>query len=141
MPLRVLIDLNIILDAIGGREPFAALSAEVLSVASAGHIEGWVAAHSLTTFYYLSARHNSRDIAHTQLTDLRQFLNVAAVDAHVIDLALALPYKDFEDAVQMMAGVRAGAQYVVTRDATGFKAGPLPALSPAELLLLVSSGS
>jgi hypothetical protein len=37
----------------------------------------------------------------------------------------------------MMAAVRADADYVVTRNVADFAAGPLPALSPAELLALV----
>lgn len=139
--LRVLIDVNVILDAINGREPFAATSAEVLALANAKHIEGWVAAHSLTTFYYLSSKYLSRDVAHVQLTELLQFLKVAAVDARVIELALALPYKDFEDAVQMMAAVRAELDCIVTRDATGFRTGPLPAMSPAQLLAMMGTGS
>ena len=81
--------------------------------------------------------HRSSAIAHTQLIDLLQFLRIAAVDARVIEQALALPYNDFEDAVQMMAGVHAGVEYVVARDLRGFKAGPLPALSPGELIALV----
>ncbi len=140
-PLRVLIDLNIVLDAIGGRGQFAAASTEVLALANAGHIEGWVAAHTLTTFYYVSSKYLSRDVAHIQLTELVQFLKVAPVDGRVIELALALPYKDFEDAVQMMAAVRANLDCIVTRDQTGFKAGPLPALSPAQFLSMIGTDS
>jgi predicted nucleic acid-binding protein len=43
----------------------------------------------------------------------------------------------FEDCVQMAAARRAGADLVVTRDRAGFAAGPVPALTPAELLALV----
>jgi hypothetical protein len=59
------------------------------------------------------------------------------VDGSTIEGALNLPYRDFEDAVQMMAAVQAGAQYLVTRNIRDYKAGPLPALQPAELLALV----
>jgi len=58
-------------------------------------------------------------------------------DEATIEQALNLPYTDFEDAVQMMAAVQAGAQYLVTRNVQDYKAGPLPALQPAELLDLV----
>lgn len=136
-PLRVLIDLNIILDAVGGREPFSEASSEIMVAAEIGAIDGYVAAHSLTTFYYLSSKYRSPAIARAQLTDIVQFLGIAAVDARVIEQALALSSKDFEDAVQMMAGVHAGAEYIVTRDLTGFKAGPLPAILPGELLALI----
>ena len=137
MPNRILIDLNILVDAFSRRESFFEPSTEVLAAAEIGVIEGWIAAHSVTTLFYLIAKDTSPTAARVHLTKLIQYLNIAAVDTHTIQQALALPSKDFEDAVQMMAGVHAGAEYVVTRDRDGFKAGPLPVLSPGELLALV----
>ena len=46
---RVLIDLNVILDVLQRREPHFAASAQVLGCAETGHVEPYVAAHSLTT--------------------------------------------------------------------------------------------
>jgi predicted nucleic acid-binding protein len=66
-----------------------------------------------------------------------QFLSVAAVDQAVVEQALNLPYRDFEDAVQMMAAVRAGADYLLTRNVQDYKIGPLSVLQPAELLALI----
>jgi predicted nucleic acid-binding protein len=133
--LKVLIDLNVILDVLQRREPFYDMSARVLAAAETGILEGWVAAHSLTTLFYLLARYQSAEQARVVLTDLMTFLSVAAVDHAVIEQALNLPYRDFEDAVQMMAAVRSGAQYLVTRNVQDYM-GPLPALQPAELLAL-----
>ena len=72
------------------------------------------------------------------MTELMQFLSVAAVDQTVIEQALNLPYRDFEDAVQMMAAVRSGAEYLVTRNVQDFKAGPLPAVKPFELQAILN---
>ena len=135
--LRVLVDLNLILDMLQKREPFYAASARVLACVETGQIEGLVAAHSITTLYYLIAKDRSAEMARVALTELLQFLSVATVDHISIEQALNLPYKDFEDAVQMMAAVQAGAQYVVTRNVQDYKVGPLPALQPAELLSIV----
>ncbi len=137
MPPRILIDLNILVDALNKREQFFETSAEVLAAAATGLIEGWIAAHSVTTLFYLVAKDTSRAAARVHLTKLIQFLKIAAVDAHTIEQALALPYKDYEDAVQMMAGVHAGVEYVVTRDLADFASGPLPALTPGELIALL----
>jgi predicted nucleic acid-binding protein len=135
--LRVLIDLNIILDTLQRREPHYADSAQALALAESGRISGLVAAHSWTTLFYLYAKEQSAEQARVHLTELLQFLAVAPVDQAVIEQALSLPYRDFEDAVQMMAGLRAGAEYLLTRDAGGYRAGPLPVLRPAELLALL----
>jgi hypothetical protein len=59
---------------------------------------------------------------------------VATVDADVVGLALASGMRDFEDALQAFAGVRAGATHVVSRDAEGFRDAPLPVLTPEQLL-------
>ena len=135
--LRVLIDLNVVLDVLQRRQPFYAMSAHVLAAAETGLVEGHVAAHSLTTLFYLLAKHESADRARVALTDLLAFLTVAAVDGTVIERALSLPYTDFEDAVQMTAAVRCGAEYLVTRDVRDFRARPLPVLQPAELVALL----
>ncbi len=137
-PVKVLINLNIILDALHGREPHYADSARVLAHAEVGDVVGLVAAHSWTTLFYLYAKDQSAEQARVRLTELLQFLSVASVDQAVIEQALNLPYQDFEDAVQMMAAVRAGADYVVTRNVRDYQAGPLPVLQPVELLSLIS---
>ena len=136
-PTKVLIDLNIILDTLQRREPHFTDSAQVLALAEVGTITGLVAAHSWTTLFYLYAKDKSGDLARVHLTELLQFLAVASIDQAVVEQALNLPYRDFEDAVQMMAGVRAGADYLLTRNVKDFKAGPLPVLQPTELLTLI----
>jgi predicted nucleic acid-binding protein len=134
---RVLIDLNVILDVLQRREPHFAASAQVLACAETGRIEAYVAAHSLTTLFYLVAKDRSADQARVILGDLLRFLTVASIDHQSIKAALELPYSDFDDAVQMVAATQIRAQYLITRDAVGFKAGPLRALQPAELLALL----
>ena len=134
---KVLIDLNLILDVLQKREPFYAASARVLACAETGLVEGIVAAHTVTTSFYLVARDQSAERARIALTELLQFLSVASVGHATIEQALNLPYGDFEDAVQMMAAVQADAQYLVTRNVQDYRAGPLPALQPAELLALL----
>ena len=134
---KVLFDLNVILDVLQRREPFYAMSARVLACAETGQIVGLVAAHSLTTLFYLVARGQSPEQARVVLSEILRFLSVAGVDGSVIEQALNLPYRDFEDAVQMMAAVQAGAAYLVTRNVPNYRAGPLPALQPAELLALL----
>jgi len=134
---KVLIDLNVILDVLQKREPFYETSAGVLACAETGRIDGLAAAHSLSTLFYLVAKDQSAQAARVLLTQILQILSVASVDQDVIEQALNLPYPDFEDAVQLMAALRAGCRYLVTRNPQDYKAGPLPALQPAELLALV----
>lgn len=135
--LKVLIDLNVILDVLQRRELFYDMSARVLASAETNLVEGWVAVHGLTTLFHLLAKYQSAEQARVALTDLLSFLSVAAVDQTVIEQALNLPYPDFEDAVQMMAAARSGVEYLITRNVRDYGLGPLPVLQPAELLALL----
>ena len=139
--IRVLLDLNVILDTLQRRETHFLNSARVLAYAETGQIDGFVAAHSWTTLFYLYAKDQSTNQAHVKLTELLQFLSVATVDQNIIEQSLNLPYQDFEDAVQMMAAVQAGADFLVTRNIRDFKEGPLPVLQPSELLALLPRGN
>jgi predicted nucleic acid-binding protein len=134
---RVLFDLNVVLDVLQQREPFYEMSARALASAETGLVEGWVAAHSLTTLFYLVAKFGSAEQARAVLGELLSFLSVAAVDKVVIEQALNLPYEDLEDAVQMTAALQIGAQYLITRNIRDYRAGPLPVLQPVEMLALL----
>jgi len=138
--LRVLFDLNVILDVLGRREPYFASSAQTWAAVETGRVDGLVAAHSVTTLYYLLARHTTTPQAHAALVDLLRVFSIAAVDKDVIRDALSLGWDDFEDAVQMAAARHAQAAYLLTRNPADFQPGPLPVIQPAEFLALLSRG-
>jgi hypothetical protein len=60
---------------------------------------------------------------------LRVF-GVAPVASSVIQLALELPFADFEDAVTSAAAQLAGCDFILTRDPKGFRASPIRLLTP-----------
>lgn len=140
MVIRALIDLNVILDVLQNRQPFFTDSAKALVLAEKGEIEGAVAAHSLTTLYYLYAKSHSSQLARSATSELLQFLTVASVGHSTFVRALSLPLSDFEDAVQMAAAMDVGAEYIVTRNLKDFQDGPLPAIQPGELANLIHLG-
>ena len=135
--LKVLYDLNVILDVLQKREPFYVDSARALILAETGTVTGVMAAHSITALYYLYAKAYSGDRARIALNDLMQILAITPVNQRTVEQALILPYADFEDAVQMMAAVQVGAAYIVTRNPGDYKAGPLPVVLPVELNAIV----
>ena len=54
----ILIDLNVLLDVLHKHEPFYKASAELLADVETGRVEGFIAAHSLTTLFYLIQKGN-----------------------------------------------------------------------------------
>jgi len=135
--MKALVDLNVILDVLGRREPHYQASAEVWGAIEAGEVEGFIAAHSMTTVHYLIARHLDNMRAKIAVQDILRVFSVAAVDQDVIQDAVGLGWPDFEDAVQMAAAARAGADYLITRNPKDFRGGPIGVVQPGEFLALL----
>jgi predicted nucleic acid-binding protein len=137
--LRLFLDTNVPLDVLARRQPWLHDSATVLSLLESDEFEGIVAAHSITTLYYLCEKELGRDQATEALVALLKLVSVAPLDQETILEAIALGWRDFEDAIQILSAVDAHADYFVTRNASDFKASPIPVVSPSELLAILRS--
>ena len=134
---KAFFDLNIVLDVLQNREPFYEASAQLLAYAETGKIQGFIAPHSLTTLFYLISKDQSAAKARATITNLLQFLSVAKIDQSTIEQAMSLSYRDFEDAVQMIAAVQCKADYFVTRNPKDCQPPMLTIIQPSELLALI----
>ncbi len=134
---RVLVDVNVLLDVLADREPFAGDAQAVLARIEEGTLQGLVAAHTMTTLHYLLSKHLGKARSRRALLDLLLLLRVVAVDEDRLRHALGLNWADFEDAVQAACAEKAEAEYVVTRDKRGFARSAVKPISPAELLVLL----
>lgn len=130
----VLIDLNIVLDVLQKRVPFYEASAHLLAAVEIGLIEGFIAAHSITTLFYLIQKDKSSAEARASITNLLQFLKIAPVNQSTIDQALNLDYSDFEDAVQMISALQCKADFLLTRNISDYNPPLLPVLKPVDFL-------
>jgi predicted nucleic acid-binding protein len=135
----VLYDTNVLLDVLQARQPHLAASAAALNLADTGQVEGYVAAHAVTTLAYLLQRQAGATRSQVILADLLSRLHVAAVTDRTIRTALAGPFRDFEDAVCHAAALEAGAELIVTRNVEDFAAGAVPAVLPEVLVALVTA--
>jgi len=130
----VLIDLNILLDVLQKREQFYDASARLLAAVEVGKVRGLVAAHSITTLFYLIRKDKSAAEARATITNLLQFIEIAPVGQSTIEQALNLDYRDFEDAVQMISAVQCKVDYLITRNEKDFQPALLPVLQPVDFL-------
>ena len=131
---RVLIDISILLDVLQMREPFYEASARLLALVETGQVKGYIAAHSITTLFYLIQKDQSSAQARANITSLLQFLEIAPVDQNTIEQALNLDYRDFEDAVQMISALQCKAEYLITRNVSDFQPALLPVIQPVDFL-------
>ena len=131
----VLIDINILLDVLQKREPFYEISAALLAVVEIGRVKGHIAAHSITTLFYLIKKDRSAPEARATITNVLQFIKIAPVDQSTIEQALNLDYRDFEDSVQMISAVQCKADCLITRNVKDYQPALLSVLQPVEFLV------
>ncbi|MFO7893922.1 MAG: PIN domain-containing protein [Longimicrobiales bacterium] len=132
--MKLLLDINVVLDVVLAREPWAADSARLLAAVERGDHEGWVAAHTVTTVHYLVARARGRKAAALAVADLLDVVGVAAVGEDELRRALLMDLPDFEDGVQAACAQKLAADALVTRDPKRFGDLDLTVLDPGAAL-------
>ena len=135
--MKLLLDINVLLDVLLQRDPWAEPAAELLTRIERGEAEGFIAGHTLTTIHYVVLRARDRQLAAAAVTDLLRFMEVIPIEKVDFNQALVLPMEDFEDAVQAAAALKIGADYIVTRDEKGFGELSIPSVNSGEILSLL----
>jgi predicted nucleic acid-binding protein len=127
--MKILIDTNVVLDVALGRTPFMANSIQVLEWAEMNPRQAAIAWHSVSNIAYI-LKENPREF----LSGLLAFVEVAAGNTATVRQALAMPTRDFEDALQAGAAIDFGAEIIVTRNLADYKRLPLNAMTPTEFV-------
>jgi predicted nucleic acid-binding protein len=132
--MTVLVDTDVLLDLILDREPHAAAAAAVIDRVQTGAEPGYVAWHTVANLYYLIRPGNGHQQAVQFIGELADVFGVAPTTSAHLKMALDLPLKDFEDALQVGAALSCAADVIVTRNTRDFRGSPVPALRPADYL-------
>ena len=139
--MRILVDTNIIIDALTGREPFREAAEQVFLIAANRAEDMYITASSVTDIYYLVRKHlhsteQSKDVM-SKLFELFYILDVTSGDC--MD-ALASEIKDYEDAVVACCAYRSQIDYIVTRNIKDYAASKVRAISPEKFVEIIWQG-
>jgi len=132
--MKVLVDTNILLDVALQRDPHLADSDGAVRWCESHPGDAFIAWHSVSNSYYLLAKRLDDASARDFIKALLDMFEVAETDTASAKLALHLPIKDFDDALQAVAAVAMGADVIVTRDKSDYAGSPVPAQTPREFL-------
>ena len=132
--MRVMFDINVLLDMLQLRQPWAEASGRLCAAAVRRDIEGFVASHAITTLFYIIEKHAGREIAEKDIDWALASFDIAPAGGQVFLRARTLPLKDFEDAVVVAAAEAAHCDVIATRNIADFRGSPVPAFTPEELL-------
>ena len=137
--MRLLFDVNVVLDVLLDRKPFADASSAAWAAVERGDADGVLSAHAVTTLHYLNTRAVGVRMATETTEALLSVFDVAPVDEAVLRAAIALEWKDFEDAVTAAGARRAKCDAVVTRNPRDFKGAAVKVLTPVEAVAWIAT--
>lgn len=138
--MKILIDTNVIIDALTSREPWNK-SAEKIFIMSANHvIDMHITASSATDIYYLIRKHlQNTEQAKQVIGKLYTLVNILDVTEKDCVDALASPVKDYEDAVVAKVADRAGIDYIVTRNIKDYQQASVKIILPDNFITLMET--
>jgi predicted nucleic acid-binding protein len=137
--MKVLLDLNIVLDVLLNRAPWVSDSAAVWDAHRAGQVVAHLAAFAVPTVFYVLRRQSDLQRAHNGVRICLESLEIAPVSRSTLELARRQAGSDYEDNLQIASAVEAGLEAIVTRDPAGFAHSPISVLTPAQLLQQVAA--
>jgi len=133
--IKALIDTNVVLDALAGREPFRVEAEKIFTLAAEEKFLGFVTANSITDIYYLVKKNASDVTAREALRNLFQVFAVVDISGKDCENALESSIDDYEDALVVACAAKMDADHIITRDELFLQAQPLfSVITPAEFL-------
>ena len=122
----ILVDTNIIIDALANREPYADDAKRIMEKC---------AAHSIPNLFYILRKNFSQDERRFLLKNLCEIFQVSDLNEKKIVAALENnAFSDFGDGLQEECAVETMADYIVTRNPVDFKHSRVKVILPDELL-------
>lgn len=132
--MRVLLDTNVILDLFLDRAPFADAAATLWLAHEREQLTAYVAAITPINLFYIARKLRDEETARKAVIELLEALYVCAIDRGMLNAALKLPFRDYEDAVQHAVATAEGLDAIITRNAKGFFAATLPVFTPSQFI-------
>lgn len=137
--MRVLIDTNVIVDALTSREPWNKSAEQIFLMAANNTAVMYMSASMTTDIYYLVRRYcHDAGMAHQIMEKLYNLFGILDVTKEDCIQALASSVSDYEDAVVCEVASRSELDYIVTRNIKEYVNGNVKAILPDDFIELMS---
>jgi len=114
--VTVLLDTNIIMDALQERQPFDIEAKEILLRAQNAEFACYFTANAVTDIFYLYSRARDLKSARQVLGFLLATYKIVSVTHEDCVNAMDIPIDDFEDALVASCAKKIEADYIISRD-------------------------
>ncbi|NPA88327.1 type II toxin-antitoxin system VapC family toxin [Caminibacter pacificus] len=132
--MKVLLDINIVLDFFMEREPYFKEIKKIFNAVEKRKIDGFLCASSMDTIHYLVQKAYNKKTADDVVYKLLKLFDVTPVTKEVLLEALNSGFNDFEDSIIYSSAYLQGIDFIITRDKKGFKTSKVKVLTPVEFL-------
>lgn len=130
----LLIDANILLDVLLDRQPFADNSSLIWKLCETEKAKGYVSALTFANMMYIMRKELNADMIEEVFRKLKLIFEFVDFSPSILEKAVEMKWKDFEDAVQSATAEQVCADYIVTRNVKDFSQSKVMAFTPYELL-------
>lgn len=133
--MNVLIDTNVILDAMLSRSPFSEAARTLFIWAAEEKINACITASSVTDIYYLLQKHlHDKEKCRQEISKILTLFHIIEVSGTDCEKALELTMSDYEDALLATCAKRSKIEYIITRNVKDFTDSPVKAVLPDEFI-------
>lgn len=134
----ILIDTNVILDALLKREPYVNEAQIIITKCANQEITGYLAAHSLPNLFYILRKSYSQQERREFIRNLCDIFYISDLNVEKILSAVDNEeFIDFEDCLQEECAVEIKADYIVTRNPADYKKSRVQVIQPDELVKVI----
>lgn len=133
--MKILIDTNVIIDALTSREPWNESAEKIFIMAANNIVDMYITASSATDIYYLVRKHlHNAETARQVMSKLYSLVGILEVKQEDCIDALASPITDYENAVVEQVARRSGVECIVTRNQKDYEAGLTKVFLPDDFI-------
>ena len=137
---KVFVDTDVILDLFIRREPHHSEALRLFTHLKRSKTKTCTSPIVVANTYYILATLKDKRYAIDRIKKLRALITIAAVDETMIDAALAAPYKDFEDSIQLQCAKMNEVDTIITRNTKDYPKVGITIANPGEYLQVETMG-
>ena len=130
----LLIDANIVLDVLLNRSDFVKDSAMIWRLCETGQAKGYISTLTYANIMYIMRKQLNPEQIEDVFRKLNLIFEFANFSSSVLERAVSMKWKDFEDAVQSATAESVHADYIISRNIKDFTNSRIMAFTPTELL-------
>lgn len=133
--MKILIDTNVIIDALTSREPWNESAEKIFIMAANNIVDMYITASSATDIYYLVRKHlHNVETARQVMGKLYSLVGILEVKEEDCVDALVSPITDYEDAVVEQVARRSAVECIVTRNQKDYEKGLTKVFLPDDFI-------